>query len=675
MTIAIFGSKPYKSKVLSLSNYIGNYIQRTVFNSSCSSNKLFNLYSSTCFNKSLSVKDYLGELFTSFLFKDQLGKQYSHLCIDVPLSCKSEFTSFSCSLSSEKPYSYKVPLSFNSVFDFKQQEGYHFYCLTTLPSITSMVSDLNALGMNKEKEFHSSLPFNILDNVESSCGISQELNFLEPFRGKVFGGYLFLNSLVEGLGYQSFPVKNTLANQKPFSAKDLISKGLFEDQKLSNSIDYYFGKEFSFVNEFNDVISSTLILKNSLADSISATTKVSGNISKMTKCSSNLFGQEVLSDCDVEIADSKLIPTGNIEIDVGNIPLKFLLEEISQDKKNNSTSLWGRACSAKLYEPFALKVKVSRSLGRASEIVGELLTGFDVVWDIDDFWVKNLSEEGYPLEITKRVVEAGGGILRGAPDGKIYVVYPYRKDLPQVSLNTILSATLGRKTKEADGVTVIFGGSNSSPITMEADKTQVPVGTWANVKVYSMLPYTFSSMADVFYKEQKAVTEVVDEEITMEDGQGTISKPVLEVIDAPSWADVNGQTVTSKKQCKIATVKYKTRYDLWKVTNYKEAKVLNCSVVTGNSVTILSGTGERVVKIEEPLITEASVARKRAEQELIKRRGYWQASVTVPFDESLVDYRGMPVSTPWGNGIVTGQSLSIKGPKVLLNSEVMLWHQ
>ena len=646
MTVVLFG-KPIK-------NYIGKGFSVLT--------QIGSLYGESCFF------NHIGEVIDTFSFSQSLGMCQKGQIRNV-LSLRKGEVSFANSFG------------FNERFVFKQQKGKLFKFENAL-SANGNRTFVDVLGISKELLNTSALGVNRGKTKVSILGMSLEPQFTNEIKEGLWYLFSFENSIVDGIGNKTFVFGSSLGFGNTIGISNELKEGFFKRSSFENSIDYYISKTFSIRNDVSDGMFTAFDFKLAI-DTTPAFTQiakvfiVNQDISgKVVECTVNLFGSEVLSDCDISIKDKDFLSLGELKVEIESVSFEFLSEEITQDKKNNSTRVWGRSKSAKFYEPFSVKKKVSCKLGRASEIVSELLSGFELVWEIDDFWIKNLSEEGYPLEIAKRIVEAGGGVLRAAPDGRIYAVYAYRKEQPQYSLDLIISATLERKQKEADGVTVVFGDSISHPISIEANETEVPVGTWVDVKVYSLVPYNFSSTADAFYRVEEGAIEIVEEEITMENGQGTISKPVLEVVEAPSWVKIEGQAVTCDG-CKLATIRYKTKCDVWKVTNYTEGKTLNCSVVTENSVTVLNGSGERIITIEEPLICEPGIARRRAEQELIKRSGYWKASITVPFDSELVDYRGALVETPWGKGIVTSQSISVESDplKVLQELEVMLWPQ
>jgi len=612
---------------------------------------------------------YLGEIFKSFGLSGALGvNQQQTRCF---------------SLSGSGELNLPHSLAANYIFTFKQQEGKIFTLKGGFIAFDKVFSSNCSLPVEFTSEFPATAGMEVEHRFHLPIPIETTRSWENSLRDALFTDSAYLNALMEGIGSREYTFSNSLLfEERAETLKSSLRDGLFRSDTFAGSIDYYYGRIENFRNDISDGIFRSFTAKNS----IDANYHLSYNVSvfvagvdisdRVTECSINLYGEEVLSDCEVRIADDSYVPAGSLKVKIENKEFSFIGEEINQDKKSCSTTVWGRSRAAKLYEPFAVKKKITVGLARASEVVSQLLEGFEVVWEIDDFWVKNFSEEGYPLELAKRVVEAIGGKLRAMPDGRIYAVYPFKEDSPSYRLSTILSATLEKRPTTADGVKVVFGGSGFSPIFVEAEKTVAKVGEWVAVKVYSLVPYTFSSTADSFYRESKGIVETVEETITMEDGRGTISKPVLEIVEAPPWLKINGQTVTCDG-CRIAVVKYRTVCDVWKVTNYREGKALNCSVETENSVTVFEGSAQRIETIEEPLLVEASAARKRAEQELIKRRGLWRLTATVPFDEELLNCEGLNVLTPWGRGVVVSSSISISSNplKVLQDLEVILWPQ
>ncbi len=518
----------------------------------------------------------------------------------------------------------------------------------------------------------------VLDQVESV------INNLSDRVGSQLGLRTAISH--SNIGAQKRKIIAPIGSNKADSYKNDISEGILRNHKIVNNIDIYRYQGNQVINTVicEHGINAAHIIKNAIETSAKI---VSQNIkiwldsqeitNKVVTSNINLFGKGILSDFELNLKTDAVLSGKIVKMQIGNQTFEFLLEEISQDSKTKTVSFWGRSKVANLYEPWAIRQKYRFKNRMASDIASEICQPYPVSWQVADYLVRFYERECYALEVVKDLANAVGGVVRAMPDGQIYIVNPYQGGIPKFNLAWCLSLSREKRIKEADGIKVMYGSEEAAFLALEADRTEVQPGDWVEVKVYCLGEYMMNSTADVYYREAQGVIEEVEEDVVLENGQGNLSKPVLEVLSitgCPS-ADVAGQYIYCDEDCKLVTVRYKTRYDLWRLTNYAESKALFCAVETENSVTVLEGIGQNIVEIKEPLLNEAGLARMRAENELTAKKGLWLVKACLPFEEELCDVDGLIVDTPYGRGVVVESSIVISANplKILNQVEVLLW--
>jgi len=490
------------------------------------------------------------------------------------------------------------------------------------------------------------------------------------------------------IGWQIRKIENAHIFNETKSLLNEIRKGLLQLQGVETAIDSYQGRIQQLINSlvrfgFEETRKiHTALEAGSTILSQAMTIFLDGKdiTNRVISGSVNLYGNGILSDCSLELKTEEVLTGSVIEIRLGGLTYRFLVEEDSFNAKDRSLSLWGRSLSAQLFEPLAIRRKWQFSNMMAGHIARTVCEGFSLNWQIDDWLVPFYEREAYPLDVVNELAASVGAVVRATPDGVIHVVYPYFDEYPELVLDAILELTKEKRIRQADGVRVVYGDKESAFVTLESDRAIVRPGEWAEVKVYTLCDYTMSCSADVYYKAREGVVEEVEEELVIEKGNTvSLSKPVVEVISVSGpQAKVVGQKVICPEcTCRLVTVKYRTRYDLWKLTSHTESKALFCAVETRNSYTVLSGMGERIVEVEAPLINDSYLARRRAEKELADKQGFWHLKVTIPFEELTCNPLGLCVSTPYGHGVVVGNTISFtaKPLKIVNQLEVLLWQQ
>jgi len=399
----------------------------------------------------------------------------------------------------------------------------------------------------------------------------------------------------------------------------------------------------------------------------------------------NLFSlSTMISSCTVMLKSLALPDGGDIVITIEGVDYLFTAEEISENRKTHEIEVWGRDISCALSQPEASQIIYDYSGDDAATVAADLAGAYDLSWQIDDYGLAVASGTASPMDIVSTLAKAAGGVLR-AVNGTLNVVFPYTDTAPVSALPWALKMTRDRKPATYDAVTVNFGSGATQTILIETDTPEVPVGAWAVVRVYAIAPYELTTSASAKILDAAVVFEEVIEDITLDPAPdngpstGKLKKPVLAVlaIDGCPDARVIGGEVTSVRGCELVTVRYATRFDRWRVTNYAAATKLICSAVSQSAATVREGTGARVLVINEPLIATASAALRRAQRELMDASGPWTVTVTVPYDAAICNPVGVNVMTPWGRGVVTAVSIKISANplKILNTMEVRLWPQ
>ena len=538
---------------------------------------------------------------------------------------------------------------------------------------------LNLLIVNESKRFVNSLI--IRESHAKFIPIPFETYqfLLTELKDRLLSTQILLSAIAHAGLEDTQSLTTSLQQEQVQRLVSEIKQGLLQTQQLELGIDSYQGAIQALVNALvrwgilDTQTISLAIEKDSHVLTQQITVLLDGQdiTGKVLEGNINVYGNGILSDFSLSLKSDSILSGAEVEIQIEGQIYKFLLEENSYNAKDKIQSFWGRAKSASLYEPLAVKKDYKFKNQMASQIVAQVCKGYSVDWQIDDWLIPVYEkEDAYPLDVVKEIVDAAGACIRATPDSVIHIVYPYFDDGPSISADLPISATYKKQIKQADGVKVNFGRNET--VVLEADKTEVKPNEWAEIKVYCTSEYEIQCGADVCYLVEEGVYEEVEEEVVCENGRGSLSKPVVEIIENDG-AEIYGQEVYIDG-CKIAKIRYKTKYDLWKITNYTEAKKFFCCVATENSYTMLEGTGERIEEIDSPLSSNSYIARRRAEKELMERKGLPVVSLTIPFEPDVVNPAGCLITTPFGIGMITKSTIVFTSNpcKILNNLEVLL---
>ena len=361
---------------------------------------------------------------------------------------------------------------------------------------------------------------------------------------------------------------------------------------------------------------------------------------------------EIFNHIELTIVDPKLFkqcdPYYNsglerIELKISNKTMKFLLESREGSEESREFNIWGRCKAAILSEPFSISTNYVIKDKKASEIAQELAGSINVDWQIYDYYVKEFTYQGYPIDGISRLAEVIGGVVRTKSDGSLLVRYkfPIRpKDLQDADAvyeldrySNLVSLDYNEEAALYDSVEVRGADYSEmeSYFSIETDKTCFEIGKEdAILKVYKYpfdIDYTVFSTDGTITKISSNKTEEVTENINIENESGNTSKYVYDLI-SHEW--IGGIKKKNEKeplgtiefdrtnvQCSNCAggylrINYKTLYDEWKLTCNKETEVKSIVIVPEGETIVLNvviGDGNRPASpIQDELINEEYMA-------------------------------------------------------------------
>lgn len=540
----------------------------------------------------------------------------------------------------------------------------------------------NILGINASEIISLAYMMHAVEKKPAALVIGSIREIQSAIHDREFARQILKNTIAySNIGGQLRTIPVAMGFNNIIERINEIREGIFNYQKLMNNIDQYRYQDTQILHNVisEHGISGREILKNAidtsglrLVQNIKIWLNNKAIEDKIISGGIKLYGGGAISDFELTAKSEEILTGDEIKIEIDGKIFEFIMEELSQDAKEKTVSLWGRAKAANLFEPWALKQNYRFKNLMASEIAAQICSPYEVIWQDNDYFITHVEGELLPLELAKRLAVAAGNEVRAMPDGKIYIVNPYYAGIPAMNLSWNLSLSREKKVKECDGVKIVFGDPEEGAVICEADKSMIRPGEWAEVRIYCLAEYMMTSTADIYYRAGIAIIEEIEEEVIPEAGEGSITKPIIEVISIYGCdnAEISGQKVYCPRDCRILTVRYNTQHDLWKLTNYAESKALFCAVSTENSVTVLEGTGENYLEIEEPLINEPGIAKVRAQKELREKKGPWTAKITMPYEAELTEPETITVQTPYGNGIVTASNINWETNPLKIKNEI-----
>ncbi|SDO04586.1 hypothetical protein SAMN04488516_11744 [Desulfonauticus submarinus] len=519
------------------------------------------------------------------------------------------------------------------------------YIFTSIgESLKSFSSELS-LGVSKEKYINLRIGKKY---IHHTICLSLSLNFLKKIK-TTFPYYIEVNKetkLADCL-LEKFFKKNTIENKN------------FIKQKIVNTIQFSTYKEIQKINS----IESTFFYKENIKiflDDIEIT-----NIVKEGKIT--LFDQNyILSNIEITLLKPVNSKGKIIKIFLDGLEFSFLIEEIKINK--NLITIWGRTELAKYFKPFAKKNLFCFKNLLASQLASKVAK---VNFLIDDFFIPFFQQETYPLEVLKFIASVAGGQVRCSKNN-FEIYYPYKKKTP-IKIVNILSIAYNESFDKIDTIQIIDDNKMNETIVIEANKTEVKPNEFITIKIYCFNKYKIKCNTDVCILKEKGTLEEIEEDVVCENGEGTISKPILNIVSISETKKIkiNGQKILTD-ECKIVRVKYITKYDKWVVTNYKEAKKLFCCVQTDSSFIYKKGnTG--IIKRVNTCIFNKYLAKQIAEKEFAEQKPF--LNITVPFSREYC--QPQTVETPYGLGQIVGSEIIFtSNPLTIYNNlKVLLCHQ
>jgi len=566
---------------------------------------------------------------------------------------------------------------FTKSFSLSNSLVYNFKSSVLLPFLLDLRNILiNELLSPKYKGFY-------LRNSIANIDIFKSLSLINSYE-KFAASQSLVNELPEVLNKILY-LLNTLANINVENRQFIINslQQLAKTNQLQNELGDAFSSMLAILNDLIEPISkaetissdiiSYLVTNQSLRNELlylypsegeevctrfleysDWDIKLDGTSIKDKVTEINIYRREseIFNHIELTIVDPKLFkqcdPYFNsglerIELRINDKIMKFLLESREGSEESREFSIWGRCKAAILSEPFSIKTSYVIKDKKASEIAEELAGSIDIDWQIYDFYVKEFTYEGYPIDGISRLAEVIGGIVRTKSDGSLLVRYkfPVRpKDLQNVDAvyeldrySNLVSLDYSEEAALYDSVEV--RGADYSEMqtyfSIETDKTCFEIGKEdAILKVYKYpfdIGYTVFSTDGTITKISSNKTEEITENINIENESGGTSK-YIDALTSYEWIgnikkknekeplgsiEFDGNNI----QCTNCAgaylrVNYKTKYDEWKLSCDKETEVKSIVIVPEGETIVLNvviGDGNRPASpIQDELITEEYMA-------------------------------------------------------------------
>lgn len=338
----------------------------------------------------------------------------------------------------------------------------------------------------------------------------------------------------------------------------------------------------------------------------------------------------------------------------------------------------------------------------ASEIAAGLTEYCPIDWQAHDWIVPaTFSFSGPPLDGIQRLAEAVGAVVRCQDDGSL-LVRPRRPvrpvDMPStpaavdydndivIALNHAMEAGSGCNAVEVLGA----AGDTFIPILKLEEVEDGPyIGQTVYVRVYwagnpVRVSDTYATDGDisvigngVFYTQEE------EETIEFLNGTASVNLPVDELMGVEWIGDSGGEISYTRDQSelviadsafRVATVRYRTRYQRYQVSGHDVERLIAVLFLTpGNEVDVLIQTPEDPVwaaPITDELLTDAAAAVARGTA-YIDANKYSKSTLTIeaPYVDAAVDgavchITDSEIQHP-GNHHIVSSKISVDGPKVI----------
>ncbi len=369
---------------------------------------------------------------------------------------------------------------------------------------------------------------------------------------------------------------------------------------------------------------------------------------KVISCNCRLLQEDkVLPEIQFSLVSDDFIDMNSVILIVNGNQYEFLTEEFDYDAVNKTLSVWGRGTLSEFHTPYVAKQDYNYIKKSVFEIFDELLPGVQKVINIDDTYV-NFQTEDTPLNAFKKLVQEIGVYASFSPDNKLYIYYPDTY-FNLTDLKNIYNLKKTKKIYEYNSVTINFN-KTLGIVKVESDVTEAKINEMVNVRVYTLNPnYTFHTEADYYaLVGQRIITERTQTiDFDYQRLSFTPDYPVLRIIEKPDWLifseEDNTFYINGDISCTNAYVKYETVYDLYRVTNYTEEKVMVCSVASKNSYTLSIGDGKVNKTIDSGVILDINTAKHKAIYELYQAMYPIELNINCLYDSGVDIYNSAVV--------------------------------
>jgi hypothetical protein len=345
----------------------------------------------------------------------------------------------------------------------------------------------------------------------------------------------------------------------------------------------------------------------------------------------------------------------------------FLMERKSGD--GIRITLWGRDVTATNSNPYSEEITVSESWPvSAKELAGSYLD-CDLIWEVTDWPVRNVSFTGSPMEMVKYLAEAVGAKVRPTADGKVRVrrrfsVRPvYLQDeSPEIRFDKTLISGMNYEDVRGEGFgSVYVSGYASGFDAPELELEDMPEGQtryqgtpsyiriyWSEAQASASIPVVDTFVTSGILTDLGERTTIEEtERVVFTEGMGTVSKPITQIVRI-EWIGIGGygyEFAPYKKEIRltdgfwaVADVTYRATYQRFLTTRH-DVPLQLAAFGFGLSATDISLTAEtdkggtEAPAISDPLLTTYEAAIERATAFIDDNRyNCRKATVSVPFD-------------------------------------------
>lgn len=390
-----------------------------------------------------------------------------------------------------------------------------------------------------------------------------------------------------------------------------------------------------------------------------------------------------------------------IEIHVGIRVFLFLLEERSGNY--SGFTIWGRSLSAKLDNPYEKETNFSiTGKEKASSLAGTLADTVAINFLIDDWIIpETFNYVGLKIDGLLKIAQEVESLLRSDDDGTIVIrnKYPVRPininvTKPAITYNAesnLITLDVAEKIGTKENIIQVQGYAEEIVLPI-LELEESPNGQLKRKDDIFVRAYwgteTPPEITEVYATAGKAVkqnsnnSEINEETVTFEDGKATVSKPIVNLIST-TWIGQKGNDVDWKKlsneiyisdlKARVATVKYKTVYDRYRIYGHDVLTLIYVMVINSKysvSIKVLMGNEDKEAQaITKPLLTDNNTAIKAGTAYLDdKKYDSIEIDFEAPYNDLAKDGIIIRLEDPqlelYGNCHIRDCEINFDGPKV-----------